>query len=465
MSNLHHLPRAARLTFGDQLIVVIRDPRETVLHGSMSLAQRLAIALCCTIVAIDGYDLVAITFAMPGIGAEWGTSKAVLGALFSAGIVGMAGGCLILGPMADSVGRRPMAITSLVLMTLGMILSAVAPTISLLMVWRLCTGVGIGAAVSVAYPLSVEYSSLRGRPATLAMVVISFPLGGAVGGIFATNLISIWGWRAAFLPGIVVPPLVILLCLRWLPEPLGLLIEKPRPSSLRRANSYLKAVGRPLVAALPPASNPGQGSVARVLGKEFRRVTGFLSTIYCLYSLPAYFILAWLPQIVVDRGFSPSVAGTVSVAASAGGVLGAWITGFAIRRFGLIKVLMTLLLGMGVVAGLIGVAPAAIDVLRALGIVAGIFVFGPIVGLMLLTAENYPVEVRSSGMGFIVGFSRWVAAVGPLIGGILFSSKLGVAGSCVLMGFVAVLSAGFLAWFHAASQPRHGVGLASARIV
>ena len=427
----------------------IRDPREAVLQGPMSAAQRLAVALCCAIVAIDGYDLVAITFAMPGIGAEWGTSRAVLGALFSAGIIGMAGGCLILGPLADSVGRRPMAITSLILMTAGMTLSALAPNTSLLMLWRLCTGVGIGAAVSVAYPLSVEYSSASGRPTTLAMVVISFPLGGAVGGLTATSLVAVWGWRAAFLPGIFLPLIVILLCLRWLPEPLGLLIERPRASSLERANSYLKVIGRPPVAALPPASNPGKASVTRVLGKEFRRVTAYLSVIYCLYSLPAYFILAWLPQIVTERGFAPAVAGTVSVAASAGGVVGGWATGFAIRRFGLVRVLMTLLIGMGVAATAIGVAPAAIGPLRALGAIAGVFVFGPIVGLMLLTAENYPVEVRSSGMGFIVGLSRWVAAAGPLLGGVLLSSRLGVIGSCALMGSVAFLSAGLLARFHA----------------
>ena len=64
----------------------------------MSSAQRLAVALCCAMLAIDGYDLVAVTFAMPGIGAEWGTSKAMLGALFSIGIIGMAGGLPGPGP-------------------------------------------------------------------------------------------------------------------------------------------------------------------------------------------------------------------------------------------------------------------------------------------------------------------------------------------------------------------------------
>src|SRR3546814_12881628 len=82
-----------------------RVPRGIVLRSPMSSAQRLAVALCCAMLAIDGYDLVAVTFAMPGIGAEWGTSKAMLGALFSIGLIGMAGGCLVLGPLADKIGR------------------------------------------------------------------------------------------------------------------------------------------------------------------------------------------------------------------------------------------------------------------------------------------------------------------------------------------------------------------------
>lgn len=428
------------------------DPREAVLRSRMTAVQRLGVALCCAIMAIDGYDTIAITFAMPGIGVAWGTGKAALGLLFSLGIIGMAGGCLLLGPMADGIGRRPMALFSLLLMTAGMTLSALAPDISWLMVWRLCTGVGIGAALSVAYPLSVEYSNRTARPMTLAMMVISFPLGGAIGGFFVSHLMVDIGWRAAFLPGIVVPPVVILLCLKWLPEPLGLLIEKPRPSSLARANAYLRSIGQPPVERLPLPSRPGQSAVGRVLGREFRSVTGCLAAVYCFYTLTAYFLLAWLPQIVTDRGFTPALASTVSVAVSIGGVAGAPLTGVAIRRFGVLPVLAMLLVGLGSATFVIGIAPAELNMLRALGVVAGIFVFGPIVALTLLIAEQYPVEVRGTGMGFIVGLSRWVAAIGPLIGGLLISSPLGIAGTCLLIGLAAFLAVLLLAPFRATGR-------------
>src|SRR3546814_9307465 len=90
-----------------------------------------------------------------------------------------------------------------------MAFSALAPDMTQLMVWRFITGAGVGALVSVAYPLSVEYSNIQSRPITLALMVISFPLGSAVCGLIASELIAVFGWRAAFIPGVVLPPLVI----------------------------------------------------------------------------------------------------------------------------------------------------------------------------------------------------------------------------------------------------------------
>lgn len=414
----------------------------------MSFRQWLAIALCCTMIGMDGYDIIAVTFAMPGIAKEWGISRTLLGLLFSTGIVGMAAGCLLLGPLADKYGRRRTAICGLLVMMTSMAFSALVPAFSQLIVWRAITGAGVGAIAAVAYPLAVEYSNLRARPIALAGMVISFPLGSAVCGILASHLIAAWGWRAAFVPGIILPPLIVVCSLRWLPEPLGLLIERPTPLSLKRANAYLRWAGRPPVDYLPRSSHIEQASIGRVLGREFGRTTAYLTAIYCLYSLTAYFILAWLTQITVDRGFSASVAASVSVATNVGGCLGAAATALAIRKCGVFRVLLVLLLGMAAAVTAIGLAPANITILRGLGVVAGVGVFGPIVGLTLLIAERYPVEVRATGTGFIIGTSRWVAALGPLIGGALMSSTLGVVGSCLLMAVSALASAGLLALFN-----------------
>src|SRR3546814_15481132 len=99
-------------------------------------------------------------------------------------------------------------------------------------------------------------------------------------------------------------------------------------------------------------------------------------------------------------------------------------------------------MGMGAAVFVVGIAPADIHLLLILGFIAGMFVFRPIVGLTLLIAENYPVAVRATGMGFIVGIRRGVAAIGPLVRGVLISSMLGITVSCTLLGNEGLVAAG-----------------------
>src|SRR3546814_20167567 len=112
------------------------------------------------------------------------------------------------------------------------------------------------------------------------------------------------------------------------------------------------------------------------------------------------------------------------------------------------EVVGTLVMGMVARFFMVGMATDDINRCLILGVIAVMFVCGPIVGLTLLIAENYPVEVRATGMGFIVGISRWVAAIGPLVGGVLISSRLGITGSCILMGIAGFVAAGLLTQFH-----------------
>ena len=58
----------------------------------MSGRRVIAIAIILGINALDGYDVLAITYALPGIGAEWGLQRAALGVTISAGLLGMAVG-------------------------------------------------------------------------------------------------------------------------------------------------------------------------------------------------------------------------------------------------------------------------------------------------------------------------------------------------------------------------------------
>src|SRR3569833_2163133 len=90
------------------------DPRETLASAPMSALQILAIAVTVGLTARDGFDVLSISFASPGIAAEWGIDRAALGVVLSMELFGMAVGADVLGGLADRLGRRPKMLVCLV---------------------------------------------------------------------------------------------------------------------------------------------------------------------------------------------------------------------------------------------------------------------------------------------------------------------------------------------------------------
>ena len=96
------------------------DPREIIAKSPMAFMQVFIVAITIGLNALDGFDVLSISFASPGIAAEWGINRAVLGFVLSAELFGMAIGSIFLGGIADKIGRRPTILGCLVLMATGM---------------------------------------------------------------------------------------------------------------------------------------------------------------------------------------------------------------------------------------------------------------------------------------------------------------------------------------------------------
>jgi MFS family permease len=96
-------------------------------------------------------------------------------------LVGMGVGSLLLGGIADKIGRRPTILICLSLMATGMFLAAQAASPQTLSVWRFLTGLGIGGMLSAINAAANEFSSKKGRSLAMALMVIGYPLGGFFG--------------------------------------------------------------------------------------------------------------------------------------------------------------------------------------------------------------------------------------------------------------------------------------------
>src|SRR5215813_12858914 len=99
------------------------DPRDVIAESPMSRLQIFVITLTIFLNALDGFDVLSISFASNGIAKEWGIIPGALGIVLSMELIGMAIGSATIGGIADKIGRRPTILGCLVLMASGMVMA------------------------------------------------------------------------------------------------------------------------------------------------------------------------------------------------------------------------------------------------------------------------------------------------------------------------------------------------------
>ncbi len=152
-----------------------QDPREVIDQSAMTSLQIAIIAIMFGLNALDGFDILSISLALPGIAEEWGINKAALGIVASMELIGMGLGSLFLGTAADKLGRRPTTLGCLAVMALGMFMVTATGSIFWLSFWRVVTGVGIGGLLTAITALSAEFSNSRRRDFCISMMAIGYP--------------------------------------------------------------------------------------------------------------------------------------------------------------------------------------------------------------------------------------------------------------------------------------------------
>jgi MFS family permease len=150
----------------------------------MTAMQVIIVAITIGLTALDGYDVLAISFASPGIAKEWGIDRAALGVVLSMELLGMALGSVLLGGIADRIGRRNTVLTCLVIMSSGMAMVTTVKSIELLCIWRVLTGLGIGGMLAAGNAIATEFSNHRHRDLSVALMAIGYPVGAVLGHSF-----------------------------------------------------------------------------------------------------------------------------------------------------------------------------------------------------------------------------------------------------------------------------------------
>jgi benzoate transport len=393
-------------------------------QGPITAFQLTVIALCVGLNMLDGFDVLAMSFAASGVKADWHLLDGQLGALLSAGLVGMGLGSLTLGPCADRWGRRIVVLLSVALAGLGMLGSAFARDYAQLLVLRVITGVGIGGTIASVAVIVSEYAPDKLRGTALAIYATGYSIGATIGGTLAAYAIPRYGWRAAFVIGGTLSLLMLPLAMRKLPESLDFLLTRRPPSGLRRVNALLGGLGQPSLSVLPEpltvSNRSGQESVGAQLRLLMRPTTALVWIVFFCTMAGFYFILSWTPRLLNAAGLSAGAGLTGGVLLNLGGIAGCGLFAVAAARADTHRLLLGALSGSALLIVVFGLVMSRPDIeLLWTAFLLGVIANAAMAGLYAVGPPLYPTAVRTTGMGWAIGIGRFGAILAPLASGAL----------------------------------------------
>ncbi len=389
--------------------------------------------LCFLVALIDGYDTAAIGYIGPSLLAEWDLEKAALAPAMSAGLFGIALGAIFFGPVADRFGRKNILLISVLIFTIGTIISAYSTTLQFLEIMRFITGIGLGAAMPNAVTLFSEYCPSKRRFFLVNTMFCGFPVGVALGGFLASYLTPKFGWQSILFVGGIAPLFLLILMLKKLPESARYLLHQAKNApnqkgiqlKIQRIMTQITTLSAPCEFYLdePKKSSAKQG-IATILSKHYIIGSILLWVTYFMGLVIFYGVINWMPILFSDLNLSAGTAKIVTALFAVGG-LGAIANGWLMDRYNPALLIMACTFLTALSVGLIGYS-----IRLELAFLVGITLFS---GLVMNTAQSslpsfaanfYPTEGRTTGVSWMLGIGRFGGIAGSYLVAALTSRNL-----------------------------------------
>ncbi|MGA9661018.1 MAG: MFS transporter [Pseudomonas alloputida] len=399
------------------------DVQSFINQQPLSRYQWRVVLLCFLIVFLDGLDTAAMGFIAPALSQEWGIDRASLGPVMSAALIGMVFGALGSGPLADRFGRKGVLVGAVLVFGGFSLASAYATNVDQLLVLRFLTGLGLGAGMPNATTLLSEYTPERLKSLLVTSMFCGFNLGMAGGGFISAKMIPAYGWHSLLVIGGVLPLLLALVLMVWLPESARFLVVRNRGTD--KVRKTLSPIAPQVVAEAGSFSVPEQKAVAArnvfavIFSGTYGLGTVLLWLTYFMGLVIVYLLTSWLPTLMRDSGASMEQAAFIGALFQFGGVLSAVGVGWAMDRFNPHKVIGIFYLLAGVFAYAVGQSLGNITVLATLVLVAGMCVNGAQSAMPSLAARFYPTQGRATGVSWMLGIGRFGAILGAWSGATL----------------------------------------------
>ena len=195
------------------------DKTAAAIH-ELSRNRRIGVLLvCCMSLFIVGLDVTVVNVALPSIGRELHAGISGLQWTVGAYTVVMASLLMFSGSTADRFGRRRTFVFGLTVFSVASLLCSLAPSVGLLVTFRVLQAVGGSMMNPVAMSIITNtFTDPRERAQAVGVWGAVFGISMALGPIVGGTLVSSVGWRSIFWLNLPVGLAAIVLTLRLIPE-------------------------------------------------------------------------------------------------------------------------------------------------------------------------------------------------------------------------------------------------------
>jgi MFS family permease len=380
----------------------------------------------------DFYDLILFTFLLIPISREYHFSNLQMSYVLGATLAATAIGGVIFGILSDRFGRKRILQLTILTYSIGTLLSGLAGSFWMLMIFRVLTGLGVGGEWGTGQTYIGETFPAKVRGRYCAMMQTGAPLGIALASIVGGLISPVIGWRACFFISFL-PALLVLFIRRHLPE-----------SDLWLHRKKIIRSG------LATALEKGTGGIQQFLQlfSKANRKYFILGLVLAIFDMSAYWLTySWMPSYLhTERNFTLTKSALWILVTQTGGFLGYLIFGFLADRLGrrpaysIYSVIMAL--------GLVMVTLFWDSIVMYPFIILG-FMFmvgfgtGMFGGFGSLFSELFPTSIRSTAMGSAFNLARGIQFFTPVIISII-AIRYGLGGGIALAALFALLTGAWI---------------------
>ena len=393
----------------------------------------------------DGYDYMVVSYTMPQIAAEWRLDKVAMGSLSSWSLFGLIIGGAIAGIVSDKIGRRNTLVYSIAVYSLLTIPIYFATSFEQFAFFRVLAGVGLGACIPVVTTIFSESTPTPRRALFITFGMAWMIVGWVLGGLIPTLLVPHFGWRICYLIG-GAPFLYAVFLYFQMHESAYWLAGKGRKAEANEILNYIENLATGKVTPRDPEAmvipaKPKVSGPAALFSKNYWMITAGVWITYFCGCFTVYGLNAWLPSLMLEKGFKLTSAYALAIANNAAAVIANCSTGFVAEIIGRRPNLIFAYLLGGVSIVIMAFVSGGFGAILAANIFMGFAINYAITAVQPLMAEAYPTEFRNTGVAWCQAFGRLGGALAPIVAGAIMSMKLGPQMSFLFYVIPAIIGA------------------------